>query len=271
MNAAQLLNQYQVTMDQAKDWIMSHLYDPALVFNTARSIGLTSNMLAEIVAPVVPGVTAQQVEDFFTAQGLAGFQLRGSIVDTTPPADSREFLPEDMAALSSLVTMNTHSGVLSTEALRKAALDNLSNDANYYALFNPASYQGAADQYFSGAELGIAGHAGFAATTANLESVYYGTVINTIQAIDYSEIQAINAFTKKYDVIAIEARPDLYPKQANELFALLQSVFEDPASPPIYTDQTLAQIIVQSTVGMAGEISNGDGSALFDGILSSYF
>jgi hypothetical protein len=53
MNATQLLSGYGLTLEAATNWVMSNLNSPTLIFETAKTFGITSSMLAEIVAPVV--------------------------------------------------------------------------------------------------------------------------------------------------------------------------------------------------------------------------
>ena len=247
---AALLSQHQVTMDQARDWIMSHLDDPAEIFNTARAIGLDSGMLAQIISPALPGVRYRQVEDFFSSNGLRGSDLHYTLSDS-----DKSLISEGLASLlPSVMTMNTHSGVLSTAALRQAALDALPNDASYNALFDPANYEGAADHYFSAEDLGIPGHPGFAATAENFESIYYGTMIKTFQAVDYEELMSNLDFQKQHDFTELRNNPELI----KEYTALLVSIHEKPAVIPVYTDQNLAMqiellITSQADAGQMGQ------------------
>lgn len=264
MTAAELLAKYAISVDDARDWIMAHLDSPHTIFNTAREFGISSDMLAELVAPVVPGATADMVESFFSSYGLDGSLLR--VPDSVPTPPGREILPSDMAALTKLVTFNTYGGVLATEALRAAVITSPVTPEQYDAAFSPASYTGSEDGVMTGAELGISGFPSFAATSANLESLYYGTVINAFKAIDMSEIMEINNFVTAHAA-------DLEHGSADTMTAYIQlmvSVFEDPAAVPILNDALLANAIVTGTRNFVTVVGSGDSSALFDGLLMGF-
>lgn len=269
MTAAELLNQYGITVQQASDWISANVGNPQLVYDTALYYEIDSSMLAEIVSSWVPGANAGLVENFFTSHGLNGSALNSAALN--PGAGGGDFggseiLPEDLAALASLVTLNTNGGQLSTEALRAGVLDALSNDDDYYLLFNPNEYEGAADGTFTAEELGIPGLGNLAATRENLESLYYGTMIKAFKAIDLEEINQITDFTQA-NASALEAGS---PVVLSQYIDLMISVFEDPAAMPIFPDDQLAQTIILGTAAAAELVGGGDPIALFDGLFTGF-
>lgn len=263
MTAAELLGRYNITMQQASDWVQAHVDHPALIFNTARDYGINSSMLAEIVSPWVPGVNAGLVEDFFDSHGLDGSALSpGSGGDS----GTGEILPEELAALASLVMLNNNSGLLSTESLRAGVLGELPVDAYYYQLFDPAGYEGAGDGTFTADELGIPGLSNLAATTESLESLYYGTLITAFKAIDVDEIMQIQNFVQA-NAGALESGS---PAVLDQYIGLMVSVFQDPAATPLFPDNELASTIVMATAAAAELMGGGDPLALFDGLFTGF-
>lgn len=268
MTAAELLATHNLTVQQASDWIQANVGNPTLVYNTAMQFGVNSSMLAEIVSSWVPGATAGAVEGFFSNNGLNGAALA-----TVPPGGNAggdtgtaEVLPADMAALASLVTLNTNGGALATSALRAAVLSELDVDAYYYELFDPAGYEGSGDGTFTAEELGIPGLGNLAATTENMESLYYGTLIKAFKAIDMNEILQIQNFA-----VANQAGLQSGSQAVmDQYMALMVSVFEDQAAMPLFTDQQLADTIVTSTAVAATLVGGGDAMALFDGLFTGF-
>lgn len=64
--AAEHLAQYNVTVDQAREFILVHLGNLPFILQVADTFGVTNRMLAEIVG----GVTEADVEYYFAAHGL---------------------------------------------------------------------------------------------------------------------------------------------------------------------------------------------------------
>jgi len=63
----QYLASLGVSMGDAHSWIMANVSSPSQIYKTATDFGITSSMLAEIVAPSIPNATANMVEQFFAA------------------------------------------------------------------------------------------------------------------------------------------------------------------------------------------------------------
>lgn len=237
MNVSELLGGYGVTVDFARQWIFDHIETPKSIFDTAVSIGLTSDMLAEIVAPNVPGVTTSIVENFFNSHGLNGSALHAQTQST-----GDQWLPDGLSALNSLVTLNTHTGVLSTQALRTIALYNVSDDNSYNSLFDPAKYAGSGDGTFTGEDLGIPGLASFAATAENLESLFFGTFINAMTHIDAGELTEMAEFMANNQAALQSGSAEAMTAMAS----LLVSVCSDSANPPILTDDMIASVFAKT-------------------------
>jgi len=75
MDAQTRLNEFNISMQEAHDWIMGNLNSPGLIYKTAIDYGIDSNMLAQIVNLSL-NVNSSDVEYFFNAAGLDGNALR---------------------------------------------------------------------------------------------------------------------------------------------------------------------------------------------------
>lgn len=78
MQAKDMLSQYNITVTQAHNWIMSNTDNPSLIFNTAKQFNLSAAVLAEIVSDSIPSADAGLVESYFTQHGLNPAELTGS-------------------------------------------------------------------------------------------------------------------------------------------------------------------------------------------------
>lgn len=84
MTAQQLLDNYGITIEVARDFIMSHLNDLNTVYNTCKQFGITNNMIAEIVASVAPGFNGSDVINFFASFGIDSTDLDSSNTNNNP-------------------------------------------------------------------------------------------------------------------------------------------------------------------------------------------
>ena len=69
------LEQHGVSIEQANAWIFQNVNSPALIFNTAKTFGLTTSDLANIVALSMSNASSSLVESFFRSQGLDSSEL----------------------------------------------------------------------------------------------------------------------------------------------------------------------------------------------------
>lgn len=263
-SAAEFLSARGVSMQQALDFVLSNQNHPEVIYNIAVQAGITNSMLAEIISPVLPGVGADAVENFFKAHGLNGSALNGTS-SGTPSQVGLELMPESMNQLLGLVTFNQSAGSLSTAALRSAVVST-TGQAAYDKTFNPSSYSGAADGTFTGAELGISGFQSFAATQENLESIYYGTLIKAFKAIDVQEIMELSNFVTANQSALTSGNAAVLQSYMD----LMVGIFQDPASAPILNDAQLASAVVMGTASMVQLVGTGDTPALFDGMFMGF-
>ena len=66
-SVSDLLSQYDLSVDDARQFVMGHLSSPEIIYATAAEFGITFDMLAEIYGQ---GVTGSQVQDFFSDQNM---------------------------------------------------------------------------------------------------------------------------------------------------------------------------------------------------------
>lgn len=252
MNAEQLLAQYQISLDEALNWILSNLEDPALIYNTALSYGIDSDMLAEIVSPEYPDLSAQQVEDFFSGYGLDGAALNPSNINS---GSLEELNPLTIQLIQMIVQPNDNTGILSTDYLKQQIVSQ-TGQAAYDEFFAPELYDSDGDGYLS--EVGFGGDlitefnlstesveyliTQLNLSTESVESIYFGTIINGFKAIDEDEVTMI-------DQLDPNASEDSY------LQALI-TVFEDEATLPLIPDSMLSHAIIFWT---ANAINGFDG------------
>lgn len=260
-SAAQQLAQYGLTVDVARQWIAANLSNPKTVFDVCKNGGIDSTMIAEILNPLIPGFTAAGVESFFSSKGLNGSALKATpMVD--PDAGKIELVSKDLKDISGQLAMNNNTGELSTESLRKAVLQELSK-SEYNAMFEPTKYKGSADGIFTGAELGAPGLDSFAATTANLESLFYGTVINCYRNLSQSEMSFLISFA--------ETNASLIQSENEGMIDMLEHMFLSFAKSstplPALDNATIAHTVVDGTINMAklvGDYDIGIFQAAFD-------
>ena len=244
-SAAAHLAQYGVSVAQARSFVMANLQSPQTIYSVAREFGITNQMLAEIYG----GVSAADVRGFFTSKGFDA-----SALDLVPAAPAPILPPEYSALGTQLFSFNKHTGALSDDALKQAII-NTTGVAAYSSAFNFSLVAGA-DSVLSASDLGF-GHLGNITNGAQLESMYFGSLIKVFKSIDVNEIAELEAFTTANEA-ALEAGD---PRAEQNFLNLFISVFEDEAAPNLQAipDETIAVVVqlvgqafVQSGVGPAG-------------------
>jgi len=90
MSAQQHLAQYGVSVQVAKDFIMSNLDSLGTIYNTCQQFGVNNDMIAEILD--INGVDGQFVSSFFTSNGLNGDAL--GFDTATELTQTEEFLSQ---------------------------------------------------------------------------------------------------------------------------------------------------------------------------------
>jgi len=257
MTASERLANYGLSVDVARAWIVDHLDSPETIYNIALAGGLSNDMIAEILTPLSPGLNGTAVENFFTSHGLAGDALNND--NTAAISNKATLLSGNMNSLTALVAMNTNDGILSTSALHQATQSLLDNTGWYAELFNPDNYIGSEDGIFTAAEMGVPGLASFAATSANLESLFYGTLINVLRSVDTDEVYQLYSFIAA-NQSTLEAGSEA---AAEQLSSLMIDAFQDTASSPAFSDNLIAAAIARGTAVAVELIGSSSDSSLF--------
>lgn len=192
-----------------------------------------------------------------------------------------ELLPEDLAALASLVSLDNETGALSVATLRSEVInganftisgfqfhvDGTGADA-YNAAFDLSRYADAADGTLTPDELGFS-HLGTLSnvTSQTLESLFYGTLIKAFKAIDVNELNEIQTFVAQ-NMAGLEAFDE---GVMSAYIDMLVGVFEDPASQPIFDNTTIAYTAVFAASVYVQLVGQGDDNlALFDSLLTGF-
>jgi hypothetical protein len=263
MSAAAHLLQYNVNLQQARDFVYANLNSPATIFDVAKQYGVTNAMLAEIYGQ---GVSADDVRWFFSSKGFVPSQLD---VTVTPlpggPGYDDAWLPEVLQPLAeNLLRFNAESGALSTEIIRQGVIQ-VTGAAAYNEAFSLWQFGDDADSVLTPTELGFS-HLGSIDSPAELESLVYGTVINLLRSVDVTEAQELAQFAEA-NAAALEAG-DTGTLQS--LLNLVVGVLQDAA--PL-GQQLVPEVQIAQVVTLVGQtyvtVVNGDGdllSALLSGV-----
>lgn len=231
--AQEHLAQYNVTVAQARQFILDNLDDVPNIYQVCKTFGVTSDMLAEIYG----GVTASQVRDFFASYGLQGSELDN--VALSPVADPKAL--SDMAA-----------DQLATQAISQTS-------ANFLSLLSDAVKTG-------GADLDLDGTVEYAA-----ESSLYGgsggdvaTVLNyLVQVSGHLDSQNTEDLLLK-----VEAVGDL----ADSLYSNggISAVAQIYGTPEMLAYYNAANSIAHETVWTSAAMPEQVGEALLTGINTAY-
>lgn len=96
MGAQSLLAAYNITVEQAADWVVANINNPQQIFDVCKQIGITNSMLTEIVDYRFPSITVDQVKGYFSANHLVPSLLDSSgdatLSESVGQAVANEFL-----------------------------------------------------------------------------------------------------------------------------------------------------------------------------------
>jgi hypothetical protein len=232
MSTSSYLANYGVSMEAARNFILSNVGDPSRIFETARQYGVTNDMLGEIT-----GYTGDDVRQFFRGHGMDDAAL-----------EPKPIIDAELARFGGVLALDTSSGILSAAALHQQVVAR-TGSAAYQAAFDPTQFAGSADGVFMPAELGTATFGTLQATTATLESLFYGTIINLAHSIDLQEANDLAQFIS-INKAALE-RDD--PVAVGRAIDLLQEVLADTAPQSFLSDALLAQALIDSAVALVGQ------------------
>lgn len=209
------LNSFGITIRQAIDFIDANIEHPDIIYSTAREYGVTTAMLSEI-----KGISKGVVNKYFESVDKEGLPIDGMSI----------LINSDLGALEPLVNFNSRAGELSNASLGKATLDKLELKTDYAPFFSETMKRDLHnDGIYDAEELGV-GHLGnVPAKGENLESIFYGSLINMFSALDKSEWNQITELQNS-------GSPE-------ELHALLFTALSEPPSPIAWSETEMHDMV----------------------------
>ncbi len=253
MTAQQHLAQFGVTVDQAREFILNNLDNLSYLLSVCQQFGVTNSMLAEIYG----GVTSADVINYFSANGLDS-----SLLDSTGDV---VLVPDDLTGLLNLISPNENTDGLSNATLRELVVAKVGLDT-YKTAFDPSSYQGADDGIFTADELGIPDLDDMPATWLTMESLFYGTLINTLRAMDVQEATLLNQFT----TLNADALATQDPAVLSQYSDMLFGFFQDPADFPLYSDDQIQVVATSAAEAFITVVGSNSDYSIISGIAGSY-
>lgn len=225
------------TVEQADDFIKSNLDQPEKIYNAARDYAVTISMLNEITKH-----STSVISDYFLSAGKTPSKLD----------ETSKLVNSDLGILENLVGFNNNIGVLSNPSLREKIqllVEEPDYSPSYAPFFDPGYPFQPEDGIYDAEELGV-GHLGsIAATNENIESLFYGTLLNTFSRLDKEELNQINEFKD-------DKNTDVYQM-------LISNALSIAPTPIAWNDDELANLVIND----AARIVNSYLEADFVGIL----
>lgn len=229
ISAEEHLAKFGVTVQQALDFIFASIDQPEVIYFTAREYGVTQAMLHEIT-----DVPASVIDDYFTGADFDPGRLdHTSILFNT-----------DIGLQEDLVGFNSHTGILSTASLRENVQPLIDFPTVYDFPFTARYEFQPADGVYDADELGISRLGDIPATDENIESIFYGTLINMFSRFDQMELGQIKAFPES-------GNPD-------DFRPLLSDALNDPPEIAAWTDVELLDLVVDEAVYLHDHYMNDD-------------
>ncbi len=222
ISAEEHLAKLGITVQQANDFIIENVENPGLLYSTARQNGVTNEMLSEITS-----FSTDTIRNYFESSDselvVKRLDYTGILFNT------------DIGALKNLVDFNNNTGILSTDSLREE-VKSLIDFSTFYDFPFTARYDFQPnDGIYDADELGVSHLGGdITATDENIESLFYGTLINMFSVLDETELSQINTF----------------PQDGNSegFQMLLADALSDSPTTTAWTDEALTNLVVNEAV-----------------------
>lgn len=225
MSAESILGKQGITLQQANDFINMNIEQPELIFDAAFDHAVTISMLNEI--------TGYSIDDI-----NAYFHSNINNYDPSILDDIGKLVNSELGSLEVLVDFNNNSGVLSTESLQekvKPLIDvDVSEEFETHFFAETHSFQEVSDYFYDPEELGVKHLSNVAATDENIESIFYGTLINIFLRLDNTELDQIKNFSG-------DQNSEAYHK-------LLLNNLNTIPSATAWTDDVLANLVVEEAI-----------------------
>lgn len=217
ISAEEHLAKFGVTVEQAFDFIFANTENAELIFEVADRFLVTNNFLSEITNHSI-----DTVRDYFSINGI----------DSSKLDYASRVINFDLDTLEHLVGFNENAGLLSNDTLRDAVKPLLNFPLGYEPTFEPFSILDD-DGIFDAEELGVGHLSNVPANGSSLESIFYGSLINSFNAVDETELETFNSI-----------RGDINPDNAQIMLEILS---ESPES-SIWPEEQLAGLVIDEAV-----------------------
>lgn len=239
--AEQALAHYGATIQQARDFIFSSTNQPSLIFETAEDFDITTPMLSEIT-----GYSTVAIENYFATYGL----------DAGTLDNIKIFFNSDPSSVAYLIDFNDQTGNLSTTSLREQVKPLIEKPIFYDNFFSAVTEYQDDDGIYTPDESGISHLGNVKATNENIESIFFGTLLNIYKAIDSTELD---------ELIKL---PDFNGNNEDEITGIVDEALRDlPAIP--HSDSYLTTVVTNAAVQMIENYWSGVGARADDvGILA---
>lgn len=179
------LSKLEITVEQANDFISANINDPEKLFDAAFDNAVTTDMLREIT-----NYSTDTIREYFAAAGF----------DSNDLDQTHTLVNFDPGSLKNLIDYDKNTeGVLSVNSLR-ANVEPLTRHSDYDSYYDEIFFEKTypfqvRDGVYDSDESGIQHLGDVPATDENLESIFYGSLINIFSRIDQSELAQIKNFS----------------------------------------------------------------------------
>lgn len=237
MLAEKHLTRLGFTVEQANEFIIANINQPKIIYDAAAQYGVTTRMLSEL-----SGYSRDIVQKYFADVNP----------DWSKLLDKSKLVNSDLGTLENLVAFNTREGILSNASLNAVVKPKVeAQDYNYDMTFtssNPGLQL--KDGLYSSGELGVENLDNVPATNDNIESLFYGSIINIISSLDESEWNQIKALPD-------DVNPEIYQ-------ALLLTALDDTPSPIVWNDGLLEDKVTTEAVNIIAKYWTSDLFGILD-------
>ena len=185
MSVEKHLNKLEITVKQANDFISANINDPEKLFFAAFDNAVTTDMLREIT-----NYSTDTIRGYFADAGF----------DSKDLDQTHTLVNFDPGSLENLIDYDKNTeGILSVNSLR-AKVEPLTRHSDYDSYYNEIFFEKTypfqvKDGVYDPEESGIKHLGNIPAIDENLESVFYGSLINIFLRIDEHELTQIENFS----------------------------------------------------------------------------
>lgn len=236
MSVEKHLNKLEITVKQANDFISANINDPQKLFYAALENAITTEMLNEITS-----YSTDAIREYFAVNGF----------DSNKLDKTHTLVNFDSCSLESLVDYDKNAeGILSVSSLR-AKVEPLTRHPDYVSYYDEIFFEKTyafqvKDGVYDSEESGIKHLDNIPATDENLESIFYGSLINIFSRIDELEFKQIDNFSG--DKNSVEYRSLLF----NSITSLPIDPIDSNTLEKNVIDDAVRIIVEHQTSGIVG-------------------